>query len=51
MNKTDVIEILKRAQRLGPPTDEPEGVRYIYISDTLASEMIEALNKTENKVE
>ena len=49
MNKTDVIEILKRAQRLGSPTDEPEGTRYIRISDTLASEMIEALNNTESE--
>jgi hypothetical protein len=39
----DVINVLKLAHRFGPSEDEPEGVRYIQISDTLANELVERL--------
>jgi hypothetical protein len=40
-----VIEALEGATRLGAETDEPEGSRYIQISDTLAFEMVKALRR------
>jgi hypothetical protein len=43
MTLSQVIEILKSAPRSGNVTDDPEGSHYIHISDTLASEMITAL--------
>ena len=43
MNLTEIKDILERADRIGQPTDEPEGVRYIQISDTLTNEIINSL--------
>ena len=40
---TDVIKILKDAERMGSEEDKPEGSRYIQISDTLAKIMEETL--------
>ena len=40
----EVIRLLKNIPRQGSDTDEPEGIRYITISDTLAKKMAEALN-------
>ena len=37
------IEELKKAERFGSMNDEPEGSRYLKISDTLAQELIECL--------
>ncbi len=34
-----VLEVLENAPRRGAETDEPEGARYIQISDTLANEL------------
>ena len=39
----DVIEVLRSAPRFGPDKDEPEGVRYIQISDTLAIQLADRL--------
>ena len=49
MDLATVIKILKEADRIGQPEDKPEGVRYIQISDTLVSEMIEELNSCERR--
>lgn len=38
-----VIDGLRSAPRLGANIDDPEGVRYIVISDTLANQMADAL--------
>lgn len=39
----EIIDILKRADRIGQEKDDPEGVRYIQISDTLANKIIKSL--------
>jgi hypothetical protein len=39
----DVINVLRSAERLGHGEDNPEGVRYIQISDTLASKLADDL--------
>jgi hypothetical protein len=41
----EVIEFLKSAKRIGAEKDEPEGARYIQISDTLANQLVEKLEK------
>ena len=41
----EVIVILKTAYRQGALEDEPEGARYIMISDTLARAMATALER------
>lgn len=46
-NVQKVISILENAPRLGAETDEPEGTRYIQISETLASLMIRHLKRVE----
>jgi len=38
--------VLAEASRLGADKDEPEGQRYIQISDTLASELLSLLEQT-----
>ena len=38
------IAALQTAPRMGGMNDEPEGTRYIQISDTLAQSMVAALN-------
>lgn len=38
-----IITLLETAPRLGADVDEPEGARYIQISDTLAQSMAAAL--------
>ena len=43
-----LITILKGSYRIGEEVDIPEGVRYIYISDTLANELIKELEVDEN---
>ena len=40
-----LVDILKNADRLGTDKDEPEGARYIQISDTLANYMITQLEE------
>jgi hypothetical protein len=39
----DVLGILRTAPRFGPAEDNPEGVRYIQISETLATELARRL--------
>ncbi len=42
----DILEVsrmLYQAERLGAPEDEPEGARYIQISDTLARKIAKNL--------
>lgn len=39
----DVINVLRSASRLGSDKDDPEGVRYIQISDTLANQLADSL--------
>lgn len=43
MKLQDVIDALKSAQRFGASEDIPEGARVLQLSDTLAGQMIEAL--------
>ena len=43
MTPRDCADILDRSVRLGADRDEPEGARYIQISDTLARQMADAL--------
>lgn len=43
MTLHDVLKILIEAERLGASTDEPEGTRFIQISDTLAKKMIDVI--------
>lgn len=38
-----MIQVLRSAPRLGEATDEPEGVRYIQISETLANLLADRL--------
>ena len=35
-----IIKMLKEATRMGAEKDEPEGARYIQISETLVNELI-----------
>lgn len=37
--------VLETSYRVGAPLDTPEGARYIQISDTLAQQMVSALDK------
>ena len=39
----DVLGVLRTATRIGADTDDPEGVRYIQISETLATELANRL--------
>jgi hypothetical protein len=39
----DIILILENALRMGAEIDDPEGVRYIQLSDTLAQKIISTL--------
>jgi hypothetical protein len=39
-----VIQILRNADRVGSDKDEPEGMRWIQISDTLAYQMANELS-------
>lgn len=41
----DVIDVLKNAPRQGSANDEPEGSRYIILSDTLVKELIKTLRR------
>jgi hypothetical protein len=41
----EIIEILKNAHRHGAEKDEPEGARYIVISDTLANRLVKELKE------
>lgn len=43
MNIKSILKILKTAPRSGTEKDEPEGSRYIQISDTLTNQMVEYL--------
>ena len=43
MNIKDMLEILVMAERQGTEKDEPEGSRFIQISDTMAKKMIKTL--------
>ena len=43
MNYIDVKNILEYAERMGDEKDKPEGSRYIQISDTLAKQMVKAI--------
>lgn len=38
-----IEQVLKTAPRMGEETDEPEGARYIQISDTLAKKLLDEL--------
>lgn len=47
MNKEEVIKVLREAERLGEVNDQPEGSRFIILSDTLANAMAKALEDSE----
>lgn len=40
-----VISTLKNAERTGAEIDEPEGVRYVILSDTLVNTLVEKLER------
>ena len=46
MTISDVIQALRTAPRFGADTDQPEGSRYIQISDTFANEMAQSIEDT-----
>ena len=48
MSINDIITILKSSERSGTDKDEPEGTRYIMLSDTLASKIIACLENYEH---
>lgn len=41
----EVYNLLRNAPRLGAPIDNPEGARYIQISDTLAKHLVAEFDK------
>jgi hypothetical protein len=43
MNINDITEILKTTPRMGAEKDEPEGTRFIKISDSLANKIVREL--------
>lgn len=43
MNINDITQILKNAPRMGAEKDEPEGTRFIQISDSLANKIAQEL--------
>ena len=43
MRLTDVLEILEKAEIIGNGKDEPEGSRFIQISETLNNQMIKCI--------
>ena len=45
MSLEDIIAALKNAPRSGSAVDEPEGSRFVMLSETLASQMIAALEQ------
>lgn len=45
MKIEDVIRVLRNAVRQGDEKDEPEGSRYITISETLAEQMADCLER------
>lgn len=44
MTINDIIAGLRNGVRQGAETDEPEGARYIFLSDTLANRMADCLD-------
>lgn len=46
-----VAAALRNAQRLGKQTDEPEGVRYIVMSETIANILADMLEKYSAQIE
>lgn len=50
-NQVDKLsDILSQATRIGHEEDNPEGVRYIQITDTLAKEMVSTLAKIKRNI-
>jgi hypothetical protein len=45
MTAAQVADALDRAERVGAPTDEPEGARRVWLSDTLARQIAAALRR------
>ena len=43
MTLNDVVEILKTAPRMGAEKDEPEGTRFIQLSEALVDEIVREL--------
>lgn len=43
----DIISMLETAHRFGAEIDEPEGARYIRLSETLVNQMISMLRQME----
>ena len=43
MTLETIIEMFEKAPRLGIDKDEPEGSRYVILSDTLANEIVDHL--------
>jgi hypothetical protein len=48
---TNLIQLLRFGERSGAATDEPEGSRFIQISDTLALQIAAALEEEIAKLE
>lgn len=47
----DVIQGLKDSERMGAEKDEPEGSRYVQISETALKQIIEILESTDQELE
>ena len=47
----EIAEALETAERMGAERDEPEGVRYIVISDTLARRWADVLRETPGRAD
>lgn len=45
MSLTEIVEMLRTAERQGAEIDQPEGSRYIQISNTLANRLADAIEK------
>ncbi len=45
MDLTEIIKTLRIADRIGAEKDVPEGTRYIQLSDTLANEIADDLER------
>jgi hypothetical protein len=45
MGITEVIDALERAPRQGGTADEPEGARYVVISETALSRIVQELRR------
>mgnify|MGYP000645316265 CR=1 FL=1 len=46
----DIIRAFEKADRMGAPTDEPEGTRYVQMSDTIVKKIVRQLVEIRKEV-